>query len=76
MTKFALSVTERVNVGNFEFIEVTGGVEFDDSDIDGDPTEFAAEQIDVLLLSHRRRASSLLPDGSESFMNYHPALES
>jgi hypothetical protein len=74
--KITLSVTERVNLGNFEFVEVSAGIEFKDDEATGEPAQYAAQQLDVLLLSHRRRAQSLLAEDSESFMNYHPALES
>lgn len=74
--KVTVSVTERVNLGNYEYVGVTAGVEFDDSETDGVPAaEFAAEQLDVLMDSHRRRALDLLPQTGESFMLYHPALE-
>lgn len=73
--KIQISVTERVNLGNFEFTEISGSVEFDDSEAGRDPAGFAQEQLDVLLLSHRRRAQELLSEDSDSFMNYHPALQ-
>lgn len=73
--KFTLEIVERVNLSNFEYVEVHGSVEFDLDEAKGDPADFAQKQLDVLLLSHRRRALRMLPEDSESFMNYHPALE-
>lgn len=74
--KYALEIRERVNPGNYEYVEISGRVEFDDEDTaEQDPAEFGREQLDALLDSHRRRALQMLPDDSESFMIYHPALE-
>lgn len=77
--KYTLSTTERINLGNFEFIEVTAGVEFGDEDaVDADrtPAEFGLNHLDVLLRAHRRRARQLLPeDDDKSFILDHPALE-
>lgn len=75
--KITLSVTERVNVGSYEFIEISGGVEFDEDeafDNGVDAATYAKDQLDVLLRSHRRRALDVLPEESESFLTYHPAL--
>lgn len=76
--KYTVAVTERVNPGNYEFIEVSAGVEFTEADAQDaglTPAEFGAEQLDALLLSHRRRAMELTPEDAPSFINDHPALE-
>lgn len=73
--QYTLSVKERVNLDHFEFIEITGSVEFSDDEAEGNPNKFAQEKLDALLLCHRRRAAELLPEGAESFISYHPALE-
>ena len=75
--KYQLSVTERINAGNYEFIEVQGSVEFEEDETEGqDPSRFAHERLDVLLLSHRRRALALVPEDADSLILHHPALES
>lgn len=72
---YTLHVTERVNLGNYEHVVISGSIQFDADEVEGELAAFAREQLDVLLLSHRRRAFSLLPENSESFMLDHPALE-
>lgn len=73
--KYLLESTERVNLGNYEFIELKAAVEFSSEEAVGDPTEFAQGELDAVLLPHRRRALSLLPEDSISFLLDHPALE-
>lgn len=76
--KYSLSTTERINVSNYEFIEVSAGVEFTDEDtLDAgeSPSEFGLRELDALLDSHRRRAKSLVPEDGDSFVLDHPALE-
>lgn len=73
--KYTVSVTERVNLGNFEFVELSASVEFTDDDADGKPAQFGARQLDNLLRSHRERALLLVPEDSASFMLDHPAME-
>jgi hypothetical protein len=73
--KFILSTTERINVGNYEFIELSATVEFTEAEADGHPETFGRQQLDVLLRSHRRRAQGLVPENVESFILEHPALE-
>lgn len=75
--KFTLTASERVNVGNYEWVEYSGGVEFNDDEIPEGitPAKYARDQLDSLLLSHRRRAEALVPEDSSSFITDHPALE-
>lgn len=73
--KYTLEVTERVNLGQYEYIEISGAVEFSTADVRSDPAEHAEAELDALLRCHRRRALALLPEDSESFMIIHPALE-
>jgi hypothetical protein len=76
--KYTLEVTERVNLGNFEFVECKAGIEFTDEDaVDAgeSPHDFGLRELDALLLSHRRRARSLVPEEADSFALVHPALE-
>ncbi|MFE9834059.1 hypothetical protein ACFYP4_02750 [Streptomyces sp. NPDC005551] len=77
MRKFSVSITERINLGRYEFMEVSGSVEFEDDDMGkGDtPETYGTRELDVLLRSHRRRAQGLVPEDIESFMLVHPALE-
>lgn len=73
---FKVGVKERCNLGNFEFVEVTGEIEFTEENTDGfDPGAYGRDALDALLLPHRRRAEHLLPEESESFLAEHPALE-
>ncbi|MFJ1700373.1 hypothetical protein ACIOHC_35880 [Streptomyces sp. NPDC088252] len=75
--KFTLSTTERVNVGNYEFVEISAGIEFSEDEVPEGigPPKFARDKLDALLLSHRRRAEALVPEDSSSFITDHPALE-
>lgn len=73
--KCTVSVTERINLGNFEYVEITAGVDFDTEEVSENPEAFARQQIDVLLRCHRRRAYQMLPEDSESFLAFHPALD-
>lgn len=75
MKKYTVSVTERVNLGSYEFMEVSASIEFTEDDADGDPAKFGASQLDNLLRSHRQRALQLVPEDSASFMLDHPAME-
>lgn len=74
---YSLSTTERVNLGNFEFVQIAGGVEFSDDEVpDGiSPAKHARNELDALLLPHRRRAEAMVPEDSNSFIPEHPALE-
>ncbi|MFE6739781.1 hypothetical protein [Streptomyces tubercidicus] len=73
--KIALEIIERVNLGNYEFAELKASIEFDSDEATGDPAIFGQEKLDSLLLPHRRRALSLIPEDINSFMVDHPALE-
>lgn len=73
--KITLEIVERVNLGNYEFTELKAAVEFDSDEATGDPAVFGQEQLDSLLLPHRLRALTLIPEDVNSFMVDHPALE-
>lgn len=73
--KITLEVIERINVGNYEFTELKAAIEFDSDEATGDPAVFGQEKLDALLLPHRRRALTLIPEDINSFMVDHPALE-
>ncbi|MFD4858455.1 hypothetical protein [Streptomyces atratus] len=76
--KYTISTTERVNVGNYEFIELSAGIEFSEDEVPEGigSAKFARDKIDALLLSHRRRALAMVPEDASSFITDHPALES
>ncbi|MFH9606837.1 hypothetical protein [Streptomyces sp. NPDC017448] len=75
--KYRLATVERVNVGNYEYVEINGGVEFDTDDIPPGvtPAKFARDELDTLLNPHRRRALAFVPTDEASFITEHPALE-
>lgn len=73
--KYTLEVEELVNVGPYEHVKYRAVIEFDEEEAEGDPAKFGLAHLDVLLRSHRRRAATLIPEDSTSFILDHPALE-
>lgn len=73
--KYHVGITERYNLGNYEFTEVAGSVEFTDEEAGGDPADFAMQALDDLLRTHRARVERLVPEGTTSYILDHPALE-
>jgi hypothetical protein len=73
--KYRVGVTERYNLGNYEFAEITGEIEFTEEEADGDPAEYGLQQLDALLRPHRRRVERLVPEDGTSYVLDHPALE-